>query len=387
MSERPTNSGDIRKQMDGENEQEETNPFLDSLPDQDPIKLAERGIEPERKSLIVDGAEFSRKEIEKAPVLIDGLLKQGSKMVLGGGSKSFKTWTLLNLGLAVGYGVPFWGHEVKQGRALYVDLELDEEDLQYRKNRIMRAMGIREAIPGKFDILSLKRELSRWRKQNRRLDKESQIDPFEEIVEEIRLSRNDYSLIILDPLYKFMGKRNENDAGDMADLFADIECLSIDTGAAVVIGVHFSKGNQALKEAMDRISGSGVFARDPDSIMVMTPLDEKQGDFTFQVEARLRKFKPLKKFAVRWEEPLMVRDDSLDADDLKGKGGTPQKGSVKELAELIPPGEGITKKDLIELAVDKFGTTDRTVRTKINKAIENNAICQSPLDDLFYRSN
>jgi len=39
--------------------------------------------------------------------------------------------------------------------------------------------------------------------------------------------------------------------------------------AASVFGAHFSKGNQAGKESIDRISGSGVFARDPDTILVI----------------------------------------------------------------------------------------------------------------------
>jgi hypothetical protein len=366
----PNGAGDVNESID------------DTIAELEKIRSVGLGVKSE-ECLIIDGHEFLKKTIEKKPVLIEGLLKQGSKMVLGGGSKSFKTWTLLNLGLSVAYGKPFWGHEVKQGRVLYVDLELDEEDLHYRKAWIIRAMEIRESIPGKFDILPLRGKLSQWRKQSKRQG--VPVDPFEKIVDQVKASGIQYSLIILDPLYKFLGGRNENDAGDMADLFADIECLSDETGAAVVIGVHFSKGNQALKEAIDRISGSGVFARDPDSIVVMTPLDEKQGDFTFQVEARLRKFKPLKKFAVRWEEPLMVRDDTLDADDLKGKGGASEKGSVKELAELIPPGEGITKKELIKLGADKFNSSEKTARTKFNKAIENNAIHQK--EDLFYRSN
>jgi len=37
----------------------------------------------------------------------------------------------------------------------------------------------------------------------------------------------------------------------------------VKTGAAVGFGAHYSKGNQAGKEAIDRVSGSGVFARDP----------------------------------------------------------------------------------------------------------------------------
>ena len=339
-NENPNGAGDVNESID------------DTIAELEKIRSVGLGVKSE-ECLIIDGHEFLKKTIEKKPVLIEVLLKQGSKMVLGGGSKSFKTWTLLNLGLSVTYGKPFWGHEVKQGRVLYVDLELDEEDLHYRKTWIIRAMGIRESIPGKFDILPLRGKLSQWRKQSKRQG--VPVDPFEKIVDQVKASGIQYSLIILDPLYKFLGGRNKNDAGDMADLFADIECLSDETGAAVVVGAHFSKGNQALKEAIDRISGSGVFARDPDSIMVMTELDEKQGDFTFQVEARLRKFKPLKKFAVRWEEPLMVRDDTLDADDLKGKAGRKKEHSSVDLLEMLPSdGSGITRDEFKKQANDRL---------------------------------
>lgn len=343
----------------------------------------EEAISKPDESLIQDGATFSRKEIEKAPVLIEGLLKQGSKMVLGGGSKSFKTWTLLNLGLSVAYGKPFWGHEVKQGRVLYVDMELDEEDLQFRKNWIERAMGIRESIPGKFDVLPLRRILNQWRRKKKQ---GINLDPFEEITKIIGRSRNDYSLILLDPLYKFLGDRKENDTADMADLFADIEYLSDETGAAVVVGVHFSKGNQALKEVMDRISGSGVFARDPDSIVVMTPLDEKQGDFTFQVEARLRKFKPLKKFAVRWEEPLMVRDDTLDADDLKGKGGRKQEYDPNQVLEQLPTnGTGLTRKAWQVRSEENEGLSKGTFDKLVIELKTEKKVFKSKTDNLWYR--
>jgi hypothetical protein len=370
-NENPNGPGDVNESID------------DAIAELEKIRSVGLGVKSE-ECLIIDGHEFLKKTIEKKPVLIEGLLKQGSKMVLGGGSKSFKTWTLLNLGLSVAYGKPFWGHEVKQGRVLYVDLELDEEDLHYRKTWIIRAMEIRESQPGKFDILPLRGKLSQWRKQSKRQG--VPVDPFEKIVDQVKASGILYSLIILDPLYKFLGGRNENDAGDMADLFADIECLSDETGAAVVVGAHFSKGNQALKDAMDRISGSGVFARDPDSIVVMTPLDEKQGDFTFQVEARLRKFKPLKKFAVRWEEPLMVRDDTLDADDLKGKGGRKQEYDPGQILEQLPTnGTGLTRKAWQTMSEENEGISKGTFDKLVRELAAENEVFKSKADNLWYR--
>ena len=42
------------------------------------------------------------------------------------------------------------------------------------------------------------------------------------------------------------------------------------SGAAILYAAHFSKGNQAGKDAIDRISGSGVFGRDADTLIILT---------------------------------------------------------------------------------------------------------------------
>lgn len=373
MSDGQTNSRKIK-------EQSESARLSDIAINKEAIANAERGIEPE-ECLIQDGAEFSRKEIKKAPVLIDGLLKQGSKMVLGGSSKSFKTWTLLNLGLSVAYGKSFWSHAVQQGKVLYVDLELDEEDLQFRKNKIERAMEIEEPIPGQFDVLPLRRKLSQWRKLSK--NSGAPVDPFQKIVDQVNASGKEYSLIILDPLYKFLGKRNENDAGDMGDLFADIECLADDTGAAVALGVHFSKGNQAMKEAMDRISGSGVFARDPDSVLVMTKLEQ---DGCFAVEASLRKFKPLESFSVRWEEPLMVRDNSLDPSNLKGKAGRKSDYDPEQVLEHLPTnGTGITRTEWETRVLENEGMSKGSFNKFVKVLQSGEKAFKSEVDKLWYR--
>src|SRR5262249_28155954 len=145
--------------------------------------------------------------------------------------------------------------------------------------------------------------------------------PHELLFPDIRTqaSKSPYGLIVVDPIYKVYGGLRENDAGEVGSLLESIERLAVETGAAVAFGAHFSKGNQAAKESSDRISGSGVFARDPDSILVMTA-HEKERCFT--VEATLRNFKPIEPFVVRWDYPLMRRDDSLDPRRLKqAKGG------------------------------------------------------------------
>ena len=90
-----------------------------------------------------------------------------------------------------------------------------------------------------------------------------------------QLVRQSYGLIIIDPAYKVLGNRDENANGDIASLMNEFEALCAATGAAVVVAHHFAKGDSTTKNAMDRMSGAGAWARDPDSIVVLTPHEEQ----------------------------------------------------------------------------------------------------------------
>jgi len=80
---------------------------------------------------------------------------------------------------------------------------------------------------------------------------------------------------------------------------------------------------------MDRIGGSGVFARDPDTILTLT---RHQEDNAFTVEPILRNHPPISPFVIRWDFPLMKRDDDLDPGKLKQpKLGRESKYKVEDL--------------------------------------------------------
>ena len=134
-----------------------------------------------------------------------------------------------------------------------------------------------------------------------------------------------------------------------------LERLATETGAAIAFGAHFAKGNAAGKEAIDRISGSGVFARDPDSLLIFT---KHETDDAFTVEPILRNFAPVAPFAVRWQFPLMTLADDLDPAKLKQAGGRPAKHRPEDLLALLPPA-GLTHRDWLDSAAAK-GISERT---------------------------
>jgi hypothetical protein len=134
-------------------------------------------------------------------------------------------------------------------------------------------------------------------------------------------------------------------------LLNELERLATDTGAAVAFGAHFSKGNQAGKASIDRISGSGVYARDPDSIVILTQ-HEDEGALT--VEATLRNFPPMAPFVVKWGFPLMRRDNALNPAKLKAIGGRPKKWTTKVILDVLK-GHTFTTKEWQKLASSETG--------------------------------
>lgn len=73
------------------------------------------------------------------PQLIDGILHQGCKMVLGGTSKSNKSWCLLDLAMSVASGQPWWGRACAKVPVVYVNFELHPWAIGQRLNALAGA--------------------------------------------------------------------------------------------------------------------------------------------------------------------------------------------------------------------------------------------------------
>jgi hypothetical protein len=266
---------------------------------------------------LIDAADFLATPIEPPAELVDGILHKGSKLAFGGSSKSFKTWCLLDVAISVAAGVAWLGRATAQGRVLFVNFEIQPHPWQRRIVAVAKAKGVK-IQPGQIILWNLRGHAADFR----------QLVP--RIVERCRAEN--FALIILDPIYKLYGGTDENAAGDVAALLNSLERLATETSAAIAFGAHFAKGNAAGKEAIDRISGSGVFARDPDSLLIFT---KHETDDAFTVEPILRNFAPVEPFAVRWQFPLMTLADDLDPAKLKQVAGRKRQHDPAKLLALI----------------------------------------------------
>ena len=98
---------------------------------------------------IVTLRQFAAAPPTAPPQILEGILHQGCKMILGGTSKSNKSWCLLDLALSVASGEPWWGRRCEKQPVVYINFELHDWRLPNgltrcaRPGRSARAWAIR----------------------------------------------------------------------------------------------------------------------------------------------------------------------------------------------------------------------------------------------------
>ena len=194
---------------------------------------------------------------ELAPPLIDGILRQGHKMLLAGPSKAGKSYALIELCCAVAEGKSWFGFKCTQGRIMYVNLELDRASCMHRFKDVYTALGYAPDNLGNIDIWNLR----------------GKTVPMDKLAPKLirRASKKNYIAIVIDPIYKVI-TGDENSADQMAHFCNQFDKVCTELGCAVIYCHHHSKGAQGGKRSMDRASGSGVFARDPDALLDLIEL-------------------------------------------------------------------------------------------------------------------
>lgn len=202
-------------------------------------------------------ADLFEQDIVLAPELIQGMLRQGHKMLIAGPSKAGKSFALIQLAIAIAEGKQWFGFNCIPGKVLYVNLELDEKSAKKRFIDIYDKLGNGHEHVNNIDIWNLRGKTS----------------PMDKLAPKLirRAQKQNYIAVIIDPIYKVL-TGDENSAHEMANFTNQFDKIATELGCAVIYCHHHSKGSQNGKNSIDRSSGSGVFARDPDAILDLIEL-------------------------------------------------------------------------------------------------------------------
>ncbi len=235
---------------------------------------------------------------ELSPCLIDGVLRKGHKMLIAGPSKAGKSFLQIELCIAIAEGKNWLQWQCARGRVMYVNLELDRASCLHRFRDVYQALGWKPEHLGSIDIWNLR----------------GKSVPMDKLAPKLirRAAKKDYVAIIIDPIYKVI-TGDENSADQMANFCNQFDKVCTELGCAVIYCHHHSKGSQGGKKSMDRASGSGVFARDPDALLDLIELEPTEA----LIEQE--KNKAICKVCIQYLDAYFKWEDDLSQDDLCSK--------------------------------------------------------------------
>lgn len=236
-----------------------------------------------------------------AEELIEGILRQGHKMLLVGPSKSGKSFSLIELCIAIAEGTKWMGRQCKQGDVLYVNFELDRASCLHRFKDVYQTLGLTPNNANRIFIWNLR----------------GKTPALDQLVPKLirRAEKKKYIAVVVDPIYKVI-TGDENSASEMAKFCNQFDKIADALGASVIYAHHHSKGAQGGKKSMDRASGSGVFARDPDALLDMIELDmNKEVKEHFINEAKVEAMHTvLDKYVPKWKTYIYQTKKTDDHD-------------------------------------------------------------------------
>lgn len=248
-----------------------------------------------------------------SPELIEGVLRQGHKMLLSGSSKAGKSYCLIELCIAIAEGIKWLQWQCAQGKVLYVNMELDRASCIKRFMEVYAHIGVTPSNMVNIDIWNLR----------------GKVMPMDKLAPQLieKATDADYMAVVIDPIYKCI-TGDENSASEMAHFTNQFDKVCHALGCSVIYSHHHSKGSQGSKRSMDRASGSGVFARDSDALLdlIQLSMDEatleeaqiemglSEGETerltAWRIEGTLREFPPFKPLNIFFNYPVHALDDS-----------------------------------------------------------------------------
>ncbi len=323
---------------------------------------------------IISSAEFLANPPKLPEEVIEGVVRQGHKMMISGASKSGKSFLLIELAIALAEETKWLGFQCRRSRVLYINLEIDRNSLIHRFMDIYEALGVKPKNAHSISIWNLR----------------GSSKPLNELIRELiqKAKLRAVDVIILDPIYKVM-TGDENNATDMAQLTNLFDKICYETGCTFVYSHHHSKGAQGFKRSMDRASGSGVFSRDADAQVDMIQLNlvevpsrnnpEESSATAWRLESSLREFRSFKPVNIWFEYPIH-RVDEVGKLEKNYADGDPRVNLLKSYKrnqttdsrkeEFDEAFDKNKKKDgtcLAFVIAEYLGVAERTVRDRVKE--------------------
>jgi hypothetical protein len=256
-------------------------------------------------------------ELPEPEYLVDGALRRGSLILLGGYGSSWKTWLALALVISVASGQPWLGRfDCKQGLATVLDWESGNYELRRRLQRIARGMKL-DTVAG-LDFCSMP-------------DAYMATEEFAKRARKLAAKRD---LIVIDSLLAASPGAEENDSSMRRGL-DQLRLIAEATGCVFLVLVHAKKSSTGPVKPDPReiLRGSSAIFDAADTVLVATSAKGKP----LRVEqAKSRHGKAIESFEVTIADTPLGTGVLLEASDVEAdEAETPDQQFTKTCDDVL----------------------------------------------------
>lgn len=267
---------------------------------------------------------------EPIEYLIDGWMKKDSFNSIIGAAKAGKTQLTMQMAFCVQNGIPFMGYECKKADVLYVDFELEHNEIGKRINLLKQYYEMPEAES--YYYISASRDFANGT---------IKMDNILEAVREAKKNNPNIKLCIFDCYYTFA----EGDSNTEIDTRKNLQPLKGLVDDMCVCYVHHTnKASGDITNLIYAAGGSGVHGKIVDSTYVVWPKSSK--DDTFYIATTGRSGGGKKIVCKKNESTFHQFKPVEDADERHTLGGKTVDKNPKEEQPDIWAAVGINGTDL-----------------------------------------
>ncbi len=218
---------------------------------------------------------------EQERPIMRNLFDHGDRVAIVGQSKARKSFYALQLAVALATGTPFLGVETVKQTVLVVNGEIRAGAYKRRLRRMIDRLGIGAGDLSGLVVVNAAET--------------GEPDTFADVLALAKRHRAD--VCVVDPAYLLLG--DEVNQVEVKDSVRAMKRFAVE-GVTLVAVYHATKGRMGDKQAVDRISGSGIFARDA-STMISLCEHASEPDHVV-VTSITRNYAPCEPITVRFEE-------------------------------------------------------------------------------------
>jgi hypothetical protein len=313
---------------------------------------------PDTEGGAVTASDWLTEPDEPDEPIIHGLIDAGDRVALVGQSKARKSFFALQLAVAIATGELFLGYETDRRRVLLFNGEVRRGAYKKRLRRMLERLGIDQ---GRLtDLLIMNKS------------EDPKAATFETILEEAKIRKAD--VVIADPAYLLI----DGDESDQTAVKAAVRAMKQFTaeGVTLVMVFHSTKGLVGDRQVIDRVAGSGIFARDCSTLVSLVEHAEIADHAV--MTAITRNYPPADPSTIRFDEGAFFVAKGVAAVERTSRTRTRRVVTDDEIRTAFAGAGPLTYTQAVDTVRGRCAIGVNSAKEVIGRAVQNGLLSPTP---------